>query len=403
MSESSDIREYPQSHYDIKRLELELTRFIRSRFEAIDKAVDSLSEEEIIELTNYITYFYRNHDKELLSPDVNLDKIKTFILLYSKLSDNDDTYNVLSYFESVEFGWHGDSYYLNNNCLRRHLYRPKEHCKMAEKISYSDSVIPFLGDMYDIFFSNDFSRITLLVFCYCLASVYSSMLNAGGVYAPMFLQIAVDKGSVAYQVLKEIVEICDVNFGILEKCKHSDSSYIHCNCASQIYFPTQFVRNDIDNLIRDSKDRPVLIVGHENEHGYTALLREIANIPTKKKALDLKIRFNLLPLFICPEIKSSFDNVFSIDLTDVEVSSDYLMLVKNRKNILASWALELITGANTYPQEKESIDMRRIATNRSVISRRIRPYINQICQNHAELMTNGARNVGFLNFFSKDT
>ena len=66
------------------------------------------------------------------------------------------------------------------------------------------------------------------------------------------------------------------------------------------------------------KDCPVAIVGYENERNYTALLREVANIPAKKKALDLRERFNLLPVFVCPAIKSSFDNVFGIGQPAVE-------------------------------------------------------------------------------------
>ena len=62
-------------------------------------------------------------------------------------------------------------------------------------------------------------------------------------------------------------------------------------------------------------------------------------IPAKKKALDLRKRFNLLPVFVCPTIKSSFDNVFDIDLTGYEVSAEYLTLIKEKKLSHVAWSL----------------------------------------------------------------
>ena len=227
-------------------------------------------------------------------------------------------------------------------------------------------------------------------------------MNTGGVSAPLFLQIAVDKTSATYQVLKEIVEICDVNSGLSENCNKVNSIYGQCDCTPLIYYPTQSIKDDIDNLTSNFKDRPVLVVGHENERYYAALLREVANIPIKKKPLDLRDRFNLYPIFICPTIKPSFDNVFSIDLTELQVSNEYLTLIRKRKQMLASWVMEFITNSDRQPfQQNGEDDKRQIAQKRNLISRKISPYINQVSQKYPQLTLNNAKNVAILNFFFK--
>ena len=400
MGRAEDLIRNRQDDEEIDRLHKFLKETIHKHFLRIDKVVENFSEEEIIELTDYIRYFAKNHGEENLSSDVSMEKIQASLLLFCKLTDVDDTNRILSYLESVEFGWHGSKYYMSNPCLRRFLYDPKGHCKKAAKISTTELATNMVGALYDIFFSDEFSQIVLLVFSYCLTSIFTSILNKGGVSASFFLQIAADKSSVAYQILKEIVEICDVNSGIDESCNRANSAYGKCNYIHQIYFPTQSTAKDIDNLMLHFKDCPVAIVGYENERNYTALLREVANIPAKNKALDLRERFNLLPVFVCPAIKSSFDNVFDIDLTGCEVSAKYLTLIKEKKQMLASWVLELVTSVEKYQsQETELIDRRRIARNRSLISSMISPYINQVCQGYPNLTLDNAKNVGFLNYF----
>lgn len=400
MSRAEDLIKNQRDEEEIDRLHRFLRDTIHKHFLGIDKVVENFSEEEITELAEYIHYFAGKHGEENLSSDVSMDKIKILLLLFTKLSDCDDANRILSYLESVEFGWHDTTYYLNNPCLRRFLHDPKGHCKKAAKISNTELATNMLGKFYDIFFSDEFSPIVLFIFSYCLASVFTSVLNKGGVSAPLFLQVAADNSSIVYQILKEIVEICDVNSSIDANCNRANSAYGKCDYTNQVYFPTQSLAKDIDNLMRDFKDCPVLICGYENERNYTVLLREISNIPTKKKALDLRERFNLLPIFVCPAIKSSFDNVFNIDITGFEVSAEYFTLIKENKQMLASWVLELVTRIDKYQsQEAELVDRRKIARNRSVISSVISPYINKVCQGYPHLTMDNAKNVGFLNYF----
>lgn len=402
MSKADDLIEYSQNDDDVERLYKLLKDRVNEYFRTLSNAVENLSEEDIKELVDYFLYFLRKHGKDAISCDVSMNKIKAFFLLFSKLSVDENADRILSYLESIETGWHGGRYYLSNSCLRRCLYAPNEYCKRASRIPDTELASIELGNIANIFFNDEFSPITLFVFSYCLASVYSSQLNIRGVTVPYYLQIAVDRTSVIYQVLKEIIEICDVNSGLDIECKQEGFSYKQCGYVHQIFYPTQSVVKDIDDLTDNFKDCPVLISGHENERNYIALLREIANISKKKKALDMRDRFNMLPVFVCSTIKSSFDNVFDIDLTGLEIRDEYLKLIRENKQTLASWVWELVTGADMdRVRQTEEIDKHRIAKKHNLISAIISRYINKACQKYEYLTIDNAKNVGFLNFFFK--
>lgn len=163
MSRAEDLIRNRQDDEEIDRLHKFLKETIHKHFFRIDKVVENFSEEEIIELTDYIRYFAKNHGEENLSSDVSMEKVQALLLLLCKLTDVDDANRILSYLESVEFGWHGSKYYMSNPCLRRFLYDPKGHCKKAAKISNTELATNMLDAFYDIFFSDEFSQIVLLV------------------------------------------------------------------------------------------------------------------------------------------------------------------------------------------------------------------------------------------------
>ena len=222
------------------------------------------------------------------------------------------------------------------------------------------------------------------------------------IIAPYYLQIAVNRTSATYQVLKEIMEICDVNSGLDTECKQEGFISKQCGYVHQIFYPTQSVAKDIEDLIYNFKDCPVIISGHENDRNYIALLREIANISKRKKALDMRDRFNMLPVFVCSAIKSSFDNVFDIDLTGLEISDKYLKLIRENKQTLASWVWELVTEADMEQiRQAGEIDKRRSVKGHNPISAVISLYMNKACQKYDHLTIDNAKNVGFLNFFFK--
>ena len=96
------------------------------------------------------------------------------------------------------------------------------------------------------------------------------------------------------------------------------------------------------------RDIPVVVDGYENEKLYLALLRETANIPNRNKRLDLNAKFKMLPIFLCPTLQSQFRNVFSMDLTELEIDDEYIDLISSYRQRLGSWVYELVRDAEKY-------------------------------------------------------
>lgn len=378
------------SDSDIERKLQSLIEGTNRYLDSYSKFVKDLSDEQIVELDKYIHFLIRSHRKESV---LNMDRMKIFISLMN-LPD-DDAKRILSYLKSTEYGWQGNEYILSNSCLHFSLNQPYGHCKWKSTIPDVDTARDAFGKIYDIFFNDEYGQMTLLIFNYCLAALFSKKLNEEHFTIPFFLQIACDRGSILYQLIEEIVDICDVNSGLFKNCTNLDHAY--CGYKHQIHYPTQSVAKDLDDLIYNSKDIPVIIAGYENERYYNALLREIANIPNKKNILDLRDRFNILPIFICPMIKSSFDNVFDIDLTDFEVNKEYLTLLRKNKQMLASWVLDLVTNF----EDRLLPHMNEYEKGKSPFSSSIGAYINYVSQKYPAITLNNAQNVGFLNFFFK--
>ena len=287
-----------------------------------------------------------------------------------------------------------------NHCLRRSLYSPEGCCKRKEHISETELAGDILGDIYDLFFADEVGAIMLFIFCYCLTALFSSRLNREGFSIPFFLQIACDKSSVLYQFIEEIVEICDVNSGIFSKCNKLQQWDGYCGYKHQIYYPTQATAQDLDVLCHN-RDIPALISGYENERGYHALLRQIVNVAYKKNALDWKDKFNFLPVFICPEIKSSFDNIFSIDLTEFEISKEQLSLLRKRKTMLASWSVDLVMDVNKYLFPYDLREQNWGTQIRHPFSSYIGDHTNYVSQRYSELTLKNAKNVALLSYFFK--
>ena len=190
-------------------------------------------------------------------------------MLFSKLYDDENADRILSYLEAIEVGWHSGRYYLSNSCLGQCLHAPREYCKRVSRISNTELASIELGKITDIFINDEFSPITLFVFNYCLASVYTSQLNKRGVAVPYYLQIAVNRTSAVYQVLKEIMEICDINSGLDTACKQEGLFSRQCGNDHRIFYPTQSVVKDIDDLVYNFKDCPVLeqkLCGEQTEN-----------------------------------------------------------------------------------------------------------------------------------------
>lgn len=375
---------------DIERnRNLLITAFDQS-FDSFSRFMKELEDEDIIEMNEYLHSLIRSHRKERA---LDLDKMKVFISLMN-LSD-DDVKRILSYLITTEYGWHGNEYIMSNPCLRS---IPSDHCKRKSSICDVESAKDIFDKLYDIFFDQEFGKITLLIFNYCLAALFSKRLNQDRFNTPYFLQIACNRGSVLYQLIQEIVEICNVNSGLLGKCSTIDNPHRSCGYTVQTYYPTQSTVKDMENLVSNNKDVPFIIDGHENEHYYIDLLREIVNIPNKKKGLGLKDKFNALPIFVCKIIKSSFNNVFNMDLTDLDMSKKHLDLLRSNKQMLASWVLELVKDSDHYlfPHMGEWDRHKKLPFFGEIGS-----YINHVEKEYPDLTLDNVKNVGFLNFFFK--
>lgn len=361
-------------------------------YERINTFIDDLPEEDIIELSDYSRSFVMRHKGEGLI-DVDMDKLKIFMLMLKKLSDEYDVDKVLSYLEATEYGWSNGHYFLNNRCLDTYQYRSEGCCKRLWNVTDSIQVEPMITDLRDVFLDEEYGGITLFIFNYCLASLFCKMLKRNNLFIPFYLQIACERNSTLYMLIEEVVKICDVNAGLYKHCNRLQG-YRYCGHAHQPYYPTQSSSKDMDTLARN-KDIPIIIAGYENEHNYNVLLREVANLSNKRNALDMNDRFNLYPIFICPEIKSSFGNVFNMDLTDLVVSDEYLSLLEKNEAILASWALELVSRYEDYLFKFHENGVGPINSFSFSLAR----YIQSVSQEYIYLTPNNSQNVGFLSFF----
>jgi len=375
---------------EIRKIREEIFESVRRSNSNFEKIISELSDEKIVELNKEMDCFWRN-GKRSSKTNANM-----FILLLYKLFDDNDKAKILAFFEDRKYGWNDDKYVLNNHCLRRS--GTKDHCKQVFKISDVDYAADILADVYDIFFDKEYGKYTLYIFCYCIASLFSKKLDQDKLCIPFFLQIECDKNSVLYRLIQEIVEICDVNSGIFEKCNDLYHKYGYCGYIHKVFYPTHSTAKDVEDLINNNKDIPVLVDGNENERGFNALLREIANIPNKQKPLDECDRFNTLPIFVCSVIKSNFNNIFDMSLTDFDVSNEYLELLRSCKQPFASWVLELVRDYKSYlfPNQYEPEN-----SEKHPFHKKIGAYINYIRQKYPDLTLENAKNVGFLNFFFK--
>jgi S-DNA-T family DNA segregation ATPase FtsK/SpoIIIE len=214
---------------------------------------------------------------------------------------------------------------------------------------------------------------------------------------PFVLQIACDRKAKVYDLIKEIIGICDVNMGLLGTCKdYYFRSRGHCVYRHKTFYPTSSTVNSMDDLT-SNQDSPIIIDGDGNMRAYNILLREVANIPIKRTPLGTMDRFKLLPIFVCSSIKQQFDNVFDMDLTNFDVSDYYLEQIRESKQILASWIFELVMNFKNYLFQ--NCDMKAQNPDESHFSEGIRERVNYIHTKFTSVILEDARDIGFLDFF----
>jgi len=316
--------------------------------------------------------------------EIDLDTIKVWLLLLAKEHRNEMP-KILSLLEPIdEYGWKKGRYKEINPCLScKHKYRIND-VKEAQA-SYEA--------INSIFFDEEYGGITLFIFNYCLASLFSSLLGQASI--PRYLQIACDKGTVMHNLIREIISICDVNIGIHEEC--NSSNIWSCSYEPRIIYPIQDIEKNM-MILSAIKDIPVMVDGYENDRSYRALLREMANKPNKKLVHRMD---NLFPVFICPAIKSSFNNVINMDLTGESVSTDYLTLIKNNKNMLTSLVIGLVKDfiECLFPDDGTEADRGKKYLDKTYpFSDEIAKRTNRVHRAYSTTI-HTAKNVGVLNFF----
>lgn len=270
----------------------------------------------------------------------DMEKIK-IVLSVLQLKNPGDIHEILSYLDQSGYGWQGDTYQFYNRCLRF-----DQRCRRNQLIDNDAmATAKVFSDMDDIFLHKEYGAVTTYLFGYCLAALFSSLLKTQHRGIPYVLQVACRRNSNTYRLVHEIVQICDVNAGIFDQCH--EFHYAECDHNHATIYPKGTLENALDSLLY-YRDIPVVVDGYENEKLYLALLRETANIPNRNKRLDLNAKFKMLPIFLCPTLQSQFRNVFSMDLTELEIDDEYIDLISSYRQRLGSWVYELVRDAEKY-------------------------------------------------------
>ena len=270
----------------------------------------------------------------------DMEKIK-IVLSVLQLNNPSDAQEILSYLNQSGYGWQGDTYQFYNRCLRF-----DQRCRRNQLIDNDAmATAKVFSDMDDIFLHKEYGAVTTYLFGYCLAALFSSLLKTQHRGIPYVLQVACRRNSNTYRLVHEIVQICDVNAGIFDQCH--EFHYAECDHNHATIYPKGTLENALDSLLY-YRDIPVVVDGYENEKLYLALLRETANIPNRNKRLDLNAKFKMLPIFLCPTLQSQFRNVFSMDLTELEIDDEYIDLISSYRQRLGSWVYELVRDAEKY-------------------------------------------------------
>lgn len=174
--------------------------------------VEDLNDNEVWDLTYFLRLIGRSHSNT--SYPIDLDRVKALLTIMYKIS-NSDIQKILAYLTSTGYGWQDHIYCLNNSCLKGH---PNDHCKNMGPTSDPQNALYQLEYLIAIFLDEEYGPITLFIFCYCLAALFSKRLNSESLPIPFYLQISCDRRSVLFQLIQEIAEICDVNSGLIDRC-----------------------------------------------------------------------------------------------------------------------------------------------------------------------------------------
>ncbi len=358
----------------------------------LSEIAEKYPDEVIVKLEDYLSTL------RLDGEPLTLNKVKVLLHLMNKnkIFDEDGAEKIIAFINHCDYGWKRGNYAINNHCLRS----SRNHCREAVSIKTEEALEDAFIPIRNIFLHEEYGGVTLLLFNYCLAALFNSILGSDHLRIPFYLQIACEKNTGLYSLIQEILTICDVNSGLVENCCDPFHHYGSCDYQCIHYYPTQFVEKDLNRLAYN-RDVPIIIDGHENDRYYNTLLREIVNIPNRRQPLEMRDRFNLIPIFICPAIESTYDNVISLNFTEMSVSRDYLNLIKENKQMLASWVFQLVKNAaeSFFPHYKDDPQEEAVRDKKRHFAYKVTRNRNRIKEKYADITPNDAMNVGLLSFF----
>lgn len=325
------------------------------------------------------------------------------ILRILQSKNSSEIQDVISYLECSHYGWQGNEYKFYSRCSQK--------CRKNFRIDNTPEMTELaFGCMDEIFLHKEYGVITTYLFGYCIAALFSSRLKEQHQRIPYFLQIACKRNSNVYRLVHEIVQICDVNAGLSDSCEMHE--YRECEHDHLTIYPSETGDKLLETLVY-YKDIPIIVDGYENEKLYETLIREVANIPSKIKRLDIRERFNILPIFISPMIQSQFQNVFSIDLTELDITDEYIELILDNEQRLGSWVLELVTKAKEYFAVGNATSYSQRSPYAKLIEERqpekkipifynLSTYIGQLRSKYnglTKLTSKDIENIGYLSYF----
>lgn len=187
----------------------------------------------------------------------DMEKIK-IVLSVLQLKNPSDAQEILSYFNQSDYGWQGDTYKVFNRCIQLDR-RCRGNCGIENDADVTSRVF---SDMDGIFLHKDYGAVTTYLFGYCLAALFSSLLKTQQRGIPYMLQIACRRNSNMYRLVHEIVQICDVNAGLFDRCR--EFRYAECDHVHATIYPTGTPENSLDSLLY-YRDIPVIVDGYESE------------------------------------------------------------------------------------------------------------------------------------------
>ena len=350
----------------------------------------------LYELKQYIDSIRRN------GYEWDLEKVQVILsVLQSK--NPSEIQEIISYMDRTNYGWQGDTYKFYNRC--------SDCCRRESYIESTPEATEWIfSDMDKIFLHKEYGAITTYLFGYCLASLFSRRLKERHQSIPYFLQIACKRNSNVYRLVHEIVHICDVNTGLFENCNRY--RFGECDHDHLTIYPSETGDELLETLLY-YRDIPIIVDGYENEKLYEILIREVANIPRKTKRLDIRAKFNILPVFIAPAIRSQFQNVFCIDLTELNIVDEYIDTIRENKQYLGSWAFGLVAQAEQYFGVWNSTSYSQRAAIAKLLEKRnpdekkpmfydLVEYIGRVRTKHnrcTKLTSKDINNIGYLSYF----